>query len=112
MGAEAPPVMRTPPPPPIVPRKVAANVILGRSHLGVHYRMDGVYGAEMGEAGAIRRLQQVHYPRESNTLLHSSIYVSLLKGVRQKRDDPVQKPHPLEIYGSPTPSPSPFLCFP
>ncbi|CAN0451988.1 unnamed protein product, partial [Ascophyllum nodosum] len=38
--------------------KVAANVILGRSHLGVHYRMDGVYGAEMGEAGAIRRLQQ------------------------------------------------------
>ncbi|CAM9916151.1 unnamed protein product, partial [Ascophyllum nodosum] len=38
--------------------KVAANVILGRSHLGVHYRMDGVFGAEMGEAGAIRRLQQ------------------------------------------------------
>ena len=39
--------------------QVAANVIIGRSHLGVHYRMDGVYGAEMGEAGAIRRLQQV-----------------------------------------------------
>ena len=38
---------------------MAANVILGRSHLGVHYRMDGVFGAEMGEAGAIRRLQQV-----------------------------------------------------
>lgn len=30
-----------------------------RSHIGVHYRMDGVYGALMGEAGAIRRLQQV-----------------------------------------------------
>jgi len=47
-------------PPPFVfnRRQVAANVILGRSHLGVHYRMDGVFGAEMGEAGAIRRLQQ------------------------------------------------------
>jgi len=45
-----------------LPRSVAqvvANVILGRSHLGVHYRMDGVYGALMGETSAIRRLQQV-----------------------------------------------------
>ncbi|CAM9646416.1 unnamed protein product, partial [Ascophyllum nodosum] len=38
--------------------KVTANVALGRSHLGVHWRMDGVFGVEMGEAGAIRRLQQ------------------------------------------------------
>ncbi|CAN0418201.1 unnamed protein product, partial [Ascophyllum nodosum] len=38
--------------------KVTANVVMGRSHLGVHWRMDGVYGAEMGETGAIRRLQQ------------------------------------------------------
>lgn len=36
--------------------QVAANVIIGRLHFGVHYRMDGAYGAEMGEAGAIRRL--------------------------------------------------------
>eukprot|EP00904_Undaria_pinnatifida_P000009 jgi/Undpi1/10008/HiC_scaffold_28.g12462.m1 len=38
--------------------KVAANVVIGRSHLGVHWRMDGVYGALMGETSAIRRLQQ------------------------------------------------------
>ncbi|CAM9304146.1 unnamed protein product, partial [Laminaria digitata] len=38
--------------------KVAANVIMGRSHIGVHWRMDGVYGALMGEIGAIRHLQQ------------------------------------------------------
>ncbi|CAN0377619.1 unnamed protein product, partial [Ascophyllum nodosum] len=38
--------------------KVTSNVAIGRSHLGVHWRMDGVFGAEMGEAGAIRRLQQ------------------------------------------------------
>eukprot|EP00904_Undaria_pinnatifida_P002847 jgi/Undpi1/12563/HiC_scaffold_6.g02232.m1 len=38
--------------------KVAANVIMGRSHLGVHWRMDGVYGALMGETSAIRHLQQ------------------------------------------------------
>ncbi|CAM9447814.1 unnamed protein product, partial [Pylaiella littoralis] len=38
--------------------KVASNVIIGRSHLGVHYRMDGVYGALMGETSAVRRLQQ------------------------------------------------------
>lgn len=41
--------------------QVTANVVMGRSHLGVHWRMDGVYGAEMGETGAIRRLQQVHF---------------------------------------------------
>ena len=40
-------------------RQVTSNVAIGRSHLGVHWRMDGVFGAEMGEAGAIRRLQQV-----------------------------------------------------
>ena len=39
--------------------KVSANVLLGRSHVGVHWRMDGVNGAVMGETGAIRRLQQV-----------------------------------------------------
>lgn len=39
--------------------QVASNVILGRSHIGVHYRMDGVYGALMGETSAVRRLQQV-----------------------------------------------------
>lgn len=39
--------------------QIASNVIIGRSHLGVHFRMDGVYGATMGETGAIRRLQQV-----------------------------------------------------
>ncbi|CAM9244255.1 unnamed protein product [Ectocarpus sp. 13 AM-2016] len=38
--------------------KVASNVIIGRSHIGVHYRMDGVYGALMGETSAVRRLQQ------------------------------------------------------
>eukprot|EP00904_Undaria_pinnatifida_P000010 jgi/Undpi1/10009/HiC_scaffold_28.g12463.m1 len=38
--------------------KVAANVVIGRSYLGVHWRMDGVYGALMGETSAIRRLQQ------------------------------------------------------
>eukprot|EP00904_Undaria_pinnatifida_P000014 jgi/Undpi1/10012/HiC_scaffold_28.g12466.m1 len=38
--------------------KVSANVVMGRSHLGVHWRMDGVYGALMGETSAIRRLQQ------------------------------------------------------
>ncbi|CAN0274746.1 unnamed protein product, partial [Laminaria digitata] len=38
--------------------KLAANVIMGRSHIGVHYRMDGVYGALMGETSAIRHLQQ------------------------------------------------------
>ncbi|CAM9878160.1 unnamed protein product, partial [Laminaria digitata] len=38
--------------------KVASNVIIGRSHLGVHWRMDGVYGALMGETSAVRRLQQ------------------------------------------------------
>ena len=40
-------------------RHVTSYVAIGRSHLGVHWRMDGVFGAEMGEAGAIRRLQQV-----------------------------------------------------
>lgn len=40
--------------------QVASNVIIGRSHLGVHYRMDGVYGALMGETSAVRRLQQVN----------------------------------------------------
>ena len=39
--------------------QVTSNVAIGRSHLGVHWRMDGVFGAEMGEASAIRRLQQV-----------------------------------------------------
>eukprot|EP00903_Cladosiphon_okamuranus_P014557 g13503.t1 len=38
--------------------KVASNVIIGRSHIGVHYRMDGVYGALMGETSAVRRLQE------------------------------------------------------
>eukprot|EP00752_Nemacystus_decipiens_P009700 g8663.t1 len=38
--------------------KVSANVLIGRSHIGVHYRMDGVYGALMGEASAVRRLQE------------------------------------------------------
>eukprot|EP00904_Undaria_pinnatifida_P000007 jgi/Undpi1/10006/HiC_scaffold_28.g12460.m1 len=38
--------------------KVAANVIIGRSQLGVHWRMDGVHGALMGETSAVRRLQQ------------------------------------------------------
>ncbi|CAM9706578.1 unnamed protein product, partial [Laminaria digitata] len=38
--------------------KVSSNVLLGRSHIGVHWRMDGVYGALMGETSAIRRLQQ------------------------------------------------------
>ncbi|CAN0317201.1 unnamed protein product [Scytosiphon promiscuus] len=32
---------------------------MGRSHIGVHYRMDGVNGALMGETSAIRHLQQV-----------------------------------------------------
>ena len=41
--------------------QVSANVVMGRSHLGVHWRMDGVYGALMGETSAIRRLQQVRY---------------------------------------------------
>lgn len=39
--------------------QVASNVIIGRSILGVHWRMDGVYGALMGETNAVRRLQQV-----------------------------------------------------
>ena len=39
--------------------QVSANVLLGRSHVGVHWRMDGVYGALMGETSAVRRLQQV-----------------------------------------------------
>ena len=39
--------------------QVAANVLIGRSHIGVHYRMDGVYGALMGETSAVRRLQEV-----------------------------------------------------
>ncbi|CAM9587810.1 unnamed protein product, partial [Laminaria digitata] len=38
--------------------KVSSNVLLGRSHIGVHWRMDGVYGALMGETSAVRRLQQ------------------------------------------------------
>nr|AYP65252.1 vanadium-dependent bromine peroxidase [Saccharina japonica] len=38
--------------------KVSANVLIGRSHLGVHWRMDGVYGALVGEVSAVRRLQQ------------------------------------------------------
>ncbi|CAN0573609.1 unnamed protein product, partial [Laminaria digitata] len=38
--------------------QVASNVIIGRSHLGVHWRMDGVSGALMGETSAVRRLQQ------------------------------------------------------
>ncbi|CAM9233764.1 unnamed protein product, partial [Laminaria digitata] len=38
--------------------KISANVLLGRSHIGVHWRMDGVYGALMGETSAVRRLQQ------------------------------------------------------
>ena len=42
------------------PNQVASNVIIGRSILGVHWRMDGVYGALMGETSAVRRLQQVH----------------------------------------------------
>lgn len=36
-------------------------MLIGRSHIGVHYRMDGVYGALMGETSAVRRLQQVQY---------------------------------------------------
>ena len=36
-------------------------MVIGRSYLGVHWRMDGVYGALMGETSAIRRLQQVRY---------------------------------------------------
>ena len=39
--------------------QVVSNVILGRSHIGVHWRMDGVYGALMGETSAVRRLQEV-----------------------------------------------------
>ena len=39
--------------------QVSANVLIGRSHLGVHWRMDGVNGALVGETSAIRRLQQV-----------------------------------------------------
>ena len=42
-----------------VTRQVSANVLLGRSHIGVHWRMDGVNGALMGETSAVRRLQQV-----------------------------------------------------
>eukprot|EP00752_Nemacystus_decipiens_P009703 g8666.t1 len=38
--------------------KVTSNVIIGRSHIGVHWRMDGVYGALMGETSAVRRLQE------------------------------------------------------
>nr|CAD37191.1 vanadium-dependent bromoperoxidase 1 [Laminaria digitata] len=38
--------------------KISANVLLGRSHIGVHWRMDGVYGALMGETSCVRRLQQ------------------------------------------------------
>eukprot|EP00904_Undaria_pinnatifida_P002851 jgi/Undpi1/12567/HiC_scaffold_6.g02236.m1 len=38
--------------------KISANVLIGRSHLGVHWRMDGVNGALVGETSAIRRLQQ------------------------------------------------------
>ncbi|CAN0537379.1 unnamed protein product, partial [Laminaria digitata] len=38
--------------------QVSSNVLLGRSHIGVHWRMDGVYGALMGETSAVRRLQQ------------------------------------------------------
>ena len=40
---------------------MSANVLLGRSHIGVHWRMDGVYGALMGETNAVRRLQQVRW---------------------------------------------------
>ena len=39
--------------------QISANVLLGRSHIGVHWRMDGVNGATMGQTSAIRRLQQV-----------------------------------------------------
>eukprot|EP00904_Undaria_pinnatifida_P002852 jgi/Undpi1/12568/HiC_scaffold_6.g02237.m1 len=38
--------------------KVSANVLIGRSHLGVHWRMDGVNGALVGETSTVRRLQQ------------------------------------------------------
>ena len=35
--------------------QVVPNFILGRPHIGVHYRMDGVYGALIGQTSAIRR---------------------------------------------------------
>eukprot|EP00904_Undaria_pinnatifida_P002853 jgi/Undpi1/12569/HiC_scaffold_6.g02238.m1 len=38
--------------------KVSSNVLIGRSHLGVHWRMDGVNGALVGETSTVRRLQQ------------------------------------------------------
>lgn len=41
--------------------QVSANVLLGRSHVGVHWRMDGVNGALMGEPSAVRPLQQVRF---------------------------------------------------
>lgn len=49
--------------PVLVTNQVTSNVVIGRSILGVHWRMDGVYGALMGETSAVRRLQQVskHY---------------------------------------------------
>ena len=53
--------------------QVAANVVIGRSHLGVHWRMDGVYGALMGETSAIRRLQQVRCKHGASATLTSTV---------------------------------------
>lgn len=40
---------------------MADNVITGRSRIGVHWSMDGIYGAFMGEISTFRHWQQVRY---------------------------------------------------
>ena len=55
--------------------QVSCNVLLGRSHIGVHWRMDGVNGALMGETSAVRRLQQV---QSTLLLMHATTGVHLI----------------------------------
>lgn len=51
--------------------QVSSNVILGRSHIGIHYRMDGVNGALVGETSSVRRLQQVQYVGKDHVVQHA-----------------------------------------
>ena len=59
-------------------------MLIGRSHLGVHWRMDGVNGALVGETSTVRRLQQVRLTQfELNAPFFGNLLLEGRSGVRE-----------------------------